>query len=159
MDGKRRRFDCATPLAKDETYDALYCWLRGMPHEAELDAAIGAIAAEYGIDAAAQCRALCMGWEELAGLAADPLVTIGSHTVSHPFLAKCDAEAARREMTESRFDDRSEARRQAGAFRLSGRRARTPPARASSRLRAELGYKTARDDARRASSSPTTPTI
>lgn len=103
MDGKRRRFDCSTPLAKDETQDALYCWLRGMRHEAELEAATAAIAAECGIDAAAQCRALCMGWEELAGLAADPLITIGAHTVSHPFLAKCDAEAARSEMTESRF--------------------------------------------------------
>ena len=60
------------------------------------------IAERGGVDTAAQCRALCMGWEEIAGLAADPLITIGSHTVSHPFLAKCDADTVRDEMTGSR---------------------------------------------------------
>ena len=103
IDGELRRFDCSTPQAKDETYAALYGWLRAMPHEAELEAATAVIAARYAIDVAAQCRDLCMGWEELAGLAADPLVTIGAHTVSHPFLAKCDTETVRAEMTESRF--------------------------------------------------------
>jgi peptidoglycan/xylan/chitin deacetylase (PgdA/CDA1 family) len=102
MDGARRHFDCGTLQAKEDTYEALYRWLRGMRHEAELEAVLGALAADCRIDTAAQCRALCIGWEELAGFAADPLVTIGSHTVSHPFLAKCDAEAVRREMTESR---------------------------------------------------------
>ncbi len=103
IDGTPRHFACDTLQAKDETYWTLYDWLRGKPGEVELEEAIGAIAVRSGIDAAAQCRALCMGWDELAGLAADPLVTIGSHTVSHPFLAKCDADTVRAEMTESRF--------------------------------------------------------
>ncbi len=102
IDGGLRHFDCASPQAKDETYATLYGWLRDEPHEAELEAATAAIAAKNGIDTAAQCRQLCMGWDELAGLAADPLITIGAHTVSHPFLAKCDAETARTEMAESR---------------------------------------------------------
>ncbi len=102
MDGEFRRFDSSTPQAKEETYATLYRWLRGQRHQAALDAAVGGLAAGCGVDTAAQCRELCMGWEELAGLAADPLVTIGSHTVGHPFLAKCDAPAALREMTESR---------------------------------------------------------
>ena len=102
IDGELRRFDCSTPQAKDASYDVIYNWLRFRPHEAELDAATAAIAARNNIDTAAQCRELCLGWDELAGLAADPLVTIGSHTVSHPFLAKCDAPAVLREMTESR---------------------------------------------------------
>ncbi len=102
MDGEERAFDCSTPQAKNETYEVLYGRLRGKPDEAGVQAATGAIAARAGIDTAAQCRALCMGWEELAGLAADPLITIGSHTVSHPFLTKCDADTVRAEMTESR---------------------------------------------------------
>ena len=102
MDGELRRFDCSTPQAKEESYGALYRWLRAMDSEVEIQAATAAFAERNGIDAAAQCRALCMGWEDLAGLAADPLITIGSHTVSHPFLAKCDADTVRAEMTESR---------------------------------------------------------
>ena len=102
MDGALHRLDCSTPEAKDETHDTLYRWLRTKQHEPELNAAIRDIARRNGIDAAAQCRALCMGWDELAGLAADPLVTIGSHTVHHPFLSKCDAACAYSEMTESR---------------------------------------------------------
>ncbi len=102
MDGVLRRLDCSTPAAKDEAHDTLYRWLRSKTHEAELDAAVGALAARNGIDTAAQCRELCMGWEELSGLAAEPLVTIGAHTVGHPFLAKCDDETVRAEMSESR---------------------------------------------------------
>ena len=39
-----------------------------------------------------------MDWDEIAGMAADPLVTIGAHTVSHPMLAKLTVEAARAEI-------------------------------------------------------------
>lgn len=43
-----------------------------------------------------------MGWDELRGLAADPLCTIGVHTLSHARLAKHDAVGARRELADSR---------------------------------------------------------
>jgi peptidoglycan/xylan/chitin deacetylase (PgdA/CDA1 family) len=46
---------------------------------------------------------LCMGWEEIAQLAADPLVTIGAHTVNHVMLKKISTEStARSEMEMSR---------------------------------------------------------
>ena len=40
--------------------------------------------------------------EELAALAADPLVTIGAHTVTHPVLARLSPEDAAREVEDSR---------------------------------------------------------
>src|SRR5260370_27050327 len=42
-----------------------------------------------------------MSWAEIAELAADPLVTIGAHTVNHCMLKKLGDEAARSEMRES----------------------------------------------------------
>jgi peptidoglycan/xylan/chitin deacetylase (PgdA/CDA1 family) len=45
---------------------------------------------------------LCMSWEELGQIAADPLVTIGAHTVNHVMLAKTPERQARAEMAMSR---------------------------------------------------------
>jgi peptidoglycan/xylan/chitin deacetylase (PgdA/CDA1 family) len=39
-----------------------------------------------------------MTWDEVAAVAADPLVTIGAHTDNHMMVAKLDAEECRREM-------------------------------------------------------------
>ena len=47
-------------------------------------------------------RANCLGWDELAELAADPLCTIGAHTVTHPVLATLTEEEARAEVVQSR---------------------------------------------------------
>ncbi len=43
-----------------------------------------------------------MDWQELSQLAADPLVTIGAHTVNHLMLAKLPDKTARAEMDLSR---------------------------------------------------------
>jgi peptidoglycan/xylan/chitin deacetylase (PgdA/CDA1 family) len=60
------------------------------------------LAAFYHVDIAAFCDELCMTWPELAELTADPLVTIGAHTVNHPMLAKLSKETMRSEMDLSR---------------------------------------------------------
>ena len=83
---------------KRALYDELYWWLRGQPSEAEMHTIVRSLAAFYHVDVAAFCDDLCMTWPELAGLAADPLVTIGAHTVNHPMLAKLPKETARAEM-------------------------------------------------------------
>jgi peptidoglycan/xylan/chitin deacetylase (PgdA/CDA1 family) len=56
------------------------------------------LSARYGVDLAAICHTLCMTWEEIAALAADPLVTIGAHTVNHVALAKAPATVVRSEL-------------------------------------------------------------
>jgi peptidoglycan/xylan/chitin deacetylase (PgdA/CDA1 family) len=50
-------------------------------------------------DAAAR---LHLDWEELRALAKEPLVTIGSHTLAHPYLPRLPPDAARAEIAESR---------------------------------------------------------
>jgi peptidoglycan/xylan/chitin deacetylase (PgdA/CDA1 family) len=102
IDGQNRTFDCASVAAKRTLYEELYWWLRARQTEAELRGAIHDLAACYHVDIAAFCDELCMSWQELAKLAADPLVTIGAHTVNHPMLAKLPKEAARSEMDLSR---------------------------------------------------------
>ena len=70
--------------------------------EEELRNVVRDLGARYQVDIAAFCDELCMNWEELAELAADPLVTIGAHTVNHVMLAKVPEQAARTEMEMSR---------------------------------------------------------
>jgi len=59
------------------------------------------IGARYGIDSAALCRDLCMTWDEIGQIAADPLATIGAHTVNHVMLKKASGEQVRIEMQQS----------------------------------------------------------
>ncbi len=60
------------------------------------------LAARYQVDIAAICQEQCMDWSELTGLASDPLVTIGAHTVNHVMLAKTPEKQVRSEMAMSR---------------------------------------------------------
>jgi peptidoglycan/xylan/chitin deacetylase (PgdA/CDA1 family) len=98
IDGRDRKFDCGTVAEKRALYDELYWWLRARPTEAELRSVVRNLAAFYHVDVAKFCDDLCMSWPELAALAADPLVTIGAHTVNHLMLAKLSKEAARSEI-------------------------------------------------------------
>ena len=95
-------FDCSTAQAKLTTYRAIRDWLGSLEHEEALRSVVDHLAQRYGIDGAEQCRKLCMNWRELATLAKDPLATIGSHTVSHPFLAKLGSTDAEAELVDSR---------------------------------------------------------
>ncbi len=87
--------------AKNEAFDAIYWRLRALPDEAELRAVVRRLAADYGIDMAAECRRQCMNWSELASLVEHPLVTIGAHTVDHVMLAKVSAANVRGQMVNS----------------------------------------------------------
>jgi peptidoglycan/xylan/chitin deacetylase (PgdA/CDA1 family) len=98
LGGQDQTFACATPRQKDETYKRIYWTLREVTDEADLHAVVDDIAARYRIDMAPVCDRLCMTWDEVRTLAADPLVTIGAHTINHVMLAKTDEATARTEL-------------------------------------------------------------
>ena len=103
IDGKDRFFNCETVREKRELYDEIYRYLRRMKTEDELRAMVRDLAACHSVDTASLCRDLCMDWQEIVDLAADPLVTIGAHTVNHNMLKKmADESAVRAEMEMSR---------------------------------------------------------
>ena len=102
IDGRNQTFPCSSVAEKRALYDELYWWLRRRPTETETRDIVRNLAACYQVDIAAFCQDQCMDWQEIAQLAADPLVTIGAHTVNHPMLAKLPADAARAEMDLSR---------------------------------------------------------
>ena len=122
--------------------EKLYWQLRACADEAEIHRAVDRLAAESGVDMVAETDGLCMGWDEIKALAADPLVTIGTHTVNHVMLAKASEEEARREL----LDGRRAVEAQIGrpiehlAYPYGGR---DTAGEREFRLAAELGFKTA----------------
>lgn len=90
-----------SPAEKIAALRQLYWRLRAFDEET-LRAAVTTLAHQAGLDPLARVAALCMDWHELRAFAADPLVTIGAHTLTHPRLAKLDAATARAEIIGSR---------------------------------------------------------
>src|SRR5689334_5383346 len=79
-------FTCTSARRKSEVYNRIYWRLRELPSEDAIDARIDELAARYGIDMQPLREELCMDWDEVRALAADPLATIGAHTVNHVML-------------------------------------------------------------------------
>src|SRR5437879_5155813 len=98
IDRKERRFVTGSTPEKHDTFEFLTSWMRTLPPP-DLSFAIHDLCTRYSVDLAALSRAASMDWEDLAKLAADPLVTIGSATVNYPVLANMKDAAALREMT------------------------------------------------------------
>jgi peptidoglycan/xylan/chitin deacetylase (PgdA/CDA1 family) len=103
IDGKDRFFECGSAPEKYDVFDEIYGYLRSLNTEDELRRVVRDLAAGHRVDMAAFCRDLCMDWQEIVDLAADPLVTIGAHTVNHVMLKKLTDDATvRAEMDMSR---------------------------------------------------------
>jgi peptidoglycan/xylan/chitin deacetylase (PgdA/CDA1 family) len=100
--GVALRLDTSTPSAKLAVFGRLHDWLRSLPGEHDIQREIAKLCARYGVDEAAVCRELCMSWDELKPFAADPLVTIGAHTITHCNLARQTEEIASGEMAVGR---------------------------------------------------------
>jgi len=143
IDGKDQFFECRTVREKRELYDAVYGYLRSMKTEDELRKVVRNLCATYRVDIASFCRDLCMDWAELTELAADPLVTIGAHTVNHPILKKLPNESAVRaemEMSRSVLEAALGKRPQHLAYPVGDATSAGPR---EFRIAAQLGFKTA----------------
>ena len=101
MDGTTRFIECGNASGKRRAFEEVYWWLRSMKTDAELRNTVRDICARYGVDVKAPSTELCMDWSEIAKMAADPLCTIGAHTVNHVFLSKVPPDAVRTEMMRS----------------------------------------------------------
>jgi peptidoglycan/xylan/chitin deacetylase (PgdA/CDA1 family) len=97
LEGVERTFDTSTTAGKCAAFHEIYWSLRARS-ESELRQGVRDIARAAGYDDTALCRELIMDWDEIRTLAADPLVTIGAHTVSHYAVAKLPEDEARAEI-------------------------------------------------------------
>lgn len=102
--GTALRLDAATPEAKQGAFARLHDALRALPDDAAVNREVAALCARHGVDADAISRELCLSWDEVKDFAADPLVTIGAHTLTHGNLAHQDEATARHELAASRAD-------------------------------------------------------
>jgi peptidoglycan/xylan/chitin deacetylase (PgdA/CDA1 family) len=142
VDGNERAFDCATVADKRHVYGQLYGWVRSFKSEEKLRNVVRDLAGRYQVDIAEFCRELCMSWDEIATLAADPLVTIGAHTVNHVMLGKVPEKTARSEMEMSRtvIESALGSRPEHLSYPVGDRASAGPR---EFRIAAELGFKTA----------------
>jgi peptidoglycan/xylan/chitin deacetylase (PgdA/CDA1 family) len=98
MDRSEQRFNVAATSEKNQLYDLLWHWMRTLP-PSDLSFAINDLCKRYSVDLAALSREASLDWEDLAKLAADPLVTMASATVNYPVLSNLSDAGALREMT------------------------------------------------------------
>jgi peptidoglycan/xylan/chitin deacetylase (PgdA/CDA1 family) len=101
MDRNEQHFDIRQTSEKYQLYEYLAGWMRSLA-PLDLSAAIKDLCSRYSVDLATLTREASMDWDDLAKLAADPLVTIGSATVNYPVLSNLKNAAALREMTMGR---------------------------------------------------------
>ena len=101
MDRREQRFDIAGTSQKYQLYDFLAGWMRSLA-PLDLSSAINDLCKRYSVDLAGLSREASMNWSDLATLAADSNVTIGSATVNYPILSNLKDDDAVREMTMGR---------------------------------------------------------
>ena len=97
IDRKERHFTIRSRSEKYDAYEFLSSWLRTLPPP-DLSFAINDLCKRYSVDLMALSRGVSMDWDDLAKLAADPLVTFGSATVNYPALSNLKNVDAQREI-------------------------------------------------------------
>ena len=100
LDGEPFDLATVTDTQKTAAWQRLYWPLRALDQHAQR-AWIRQFCSDNRVDLQAICRAEAMNWDELRLIAADPLCTIGAHTINHYAVARLGEAEAMREMTDS----------------------------------------------------------
>jgi peptidoglycan/xylan/chitin deacetylase (PgdA/CDA1 family) len=100
INGGPKSFELGTANTKDAAFETIYWWMRSID-EVKARAITHDLARQAGFDPFAFCRDLVMRWDAVRELAADPLVTIGSHTCAHYSMAKLPAAEVHAQITNS----------------------------------------------------------
>ncbi len=102
IDGAPVRIDSSDISAKRAAFARLHDWLRALPSRNDVAREIDTLCVRHAIDQGAICRELCLSWDELKPFAAETLVSIGAHTVTHCNLARETDDIASDEIATSR---------------------------------------------------------
>ena len=128
---------------KRELYDAIYRYLRSMKTEEELRRTVRDLCACYSVDMPPSAATCAWTGRRLSELAADPLCTIGAHTVNHMMLRKVPSDAtvrAEMEMSRAVLEAALGQRPEHLAYPVGDPTSAGPR---EFRIAAELGFKTA----------------
>jgi peptidoglycan/xylan/chitin deacetylase (PgdA/CDA1 family) len=100
INGETFALDTATDDQRNVAWQKLYWPVRLMPQH-EQRTWIREFSASHDFDLDGWCRSQAMSWGEIRQIAADPLCTIGAHTINHFAVSRLNADEAVREMKES----------------------------------------------------------
>jgi peptidoglycan/xylan/chitin deacetylase (PgdA/CDA1 family) len=101
MAGNSYRLETPNDSQKAVAWDILSPVLKAMPEHQQRDWTLR-WGEKSGIDVHALCRAALMTWDEIRTLNADPLASIGAHTLNHFNLLKLDEAEAKHEIEQSK---------------------------------------------------------
>lgn len=102
VEGLNVQLHADSDVAKQVAFSKICGFLRSLP-AGEMRLALRELFSDHGIDDVVHiCRDLCMSWAELKSFAADPLVTIGAHTIDHCRLSGMDEAEALHQLAGSR---------------------------------------------------------
>ncbi|MCY6381748.1 polysaccharide deacetylase family protein [Hoeflea prorocentri] len=94
-------FDCSSDDARVQAFTEICTLLSEEIAEQDQVAAVRSLAESAGFDYERFRRDLLMDWDDIRTIAANPLCTIGAHTVHHYNLKRLSEDEARWEMTQS----------------------------------------------------------
>jgi len=98
--GQHFRLPTVTDAQKQQAWQRLYWPVRGLDQKFQRKW-IRNFCAQHGVNLDAICRAEAMDWDDLRLMAADPLCTMGAHTMQHYAVSQLSEADALAEMTRS----------------------------------------------------------